>query len=34
MELIKRKLEDKLISLLERREIIGIRGPRQAGKKQ
>ncbi|MFH7880727.1 MAG: ATP-binding protein [Candidatus Aenigmatarchaeota archaeon] len=28
----KRKLEDKIMKFLERREIIGIRGPRQAGK--
>lgn len=31
-KLFKRKLEDKILKLLERREIIGIRGPRQAGK--
>lgn len=32
MDLIKRKLENTLLLLMERREILGVRGPRQAGK--
>jgi predicted AAA+ superfamily ATPase len=32
MTYINREIEEKINKLIERKEIIGIRGPRQAGK--